>query len=151
MIRYDSSITYNADGQRYDARSIIYETSLAYNHVGLGYNTLTVIYDSDFTYNSPYIVYGGARFDTPEPGTTFATELNRLANLGNYPAIADYLTPTHAANVWAGTVGLPLVAALNYVHDRNKSLSGFLPLRAVLNAIAGTTNLSETDALRSIL
>lgn len=150
MILYDSPVTYDAPGFRYNAVTIIYNSELAYNFVGLGYDTDNLIYDSGFTYDSPYFVYGGVNFDEPRVGTTFATELNRLANMGEYPPISAYLTPTHAANVWAGTVGLTLIAALNHIHDDTKPLSQWLALRGVLNSIAGTTDLSETDALRSI-
>ena len=46
-------------------------------------------------------------------GSTLTAELNRLANGGTYPAITAYLDDQGAANVWAGTSGLGLVAALN--------------------------------------
>ena len=79
-------------------------------------------------------------------GSTFTSELNRLANGGaSYPANSAYLTYEKAANVWAGTTGLPLVAALNH---KNGSV-GFA-LSHVCNALAGTTDKSETDALRSM-
>lgn len=79
-------------------------------------------------------------------GTTFTSELNRLANGGaSYPANGSYLPPVRAANVWAGTTGLPLVAALNV---KNGSV-GF-GLSHVCNALAGTSGKSETDALRSM-
>ena len=78
-------------------------------------------------------------------GTTFTSELNRLANGGvSYPANSAYRTATAAANVWAGTVGLPLVRALNV---KNGTV-GF-GLGHVCNALAGTTGKSSTDALRS--
>ena len=79
-------------------------------------------------------------------GSTFTSELNRLANGGaSYPANSAYLPPTKAANVWAGTTGLSLVAALNY-----KNGTTGLGLLHVCNALAGTTLKSETDALRSM-
>ena len=79
-------------------------------------------------------------------GTTFTSELNRLANGGaSYPANSAYRTATQAANVWAGTVGKPLVQALN---SKNGSV-GF-GLAHVCNALAGTTLKSSTDALRSM-
>lgn len=78
-------------------------------------------------------------------GTTFTSELNRLANGGvSYPANSAYKTATAAANTWAATTGLPLVRALNV---KNGTVG--LGLSHVCNALAGTTLKSETDALRS--
>ena len=99
------------------------------------------IYNDFFQYNAPTETYGGVFI---EYTTTFATEINRLANGGTYPAVTAYVTVTRAANIWAGTVGLPLVAALN---AKNGS-SGFA-LMHVCNALAGTSGLSSTDALKS--
>lgn len=78
-------------------------------------------------------------------GTTFTSELNRLANGGaSYPANGSYFTATMAANVWAGTTGLPLLRALNV---KNGSVG--VAMNAVCNTLAGTTLKSATDALRS--
>jgi hypothetical protein len=68
--------------------------------------------------------------------------LNRLAGtLGS----GGYLDAQLAANVWAGTVGLDLLGALN-------SLNGTtgLELNGVANALAGTTNLEAQWALATI-
>ena len=79
-------------------------------------------------------------------GTTFTSELNRLANGGvSYPANSAYRTATQAANVWAGTTGLPLLRALNV-----KNATAGFGLMHVCNALAGTTNKSSTDALRIV-
>lgn len=150
MNLYDSPLEYNAP-VGYSVLTIVYDSNLTYDVAGLGYDTVTLAYESGFTYDSSYFVYGGANFDVPMASTTFTTELNRLANRANYPQIADYLTPTHAANVWAGTTGLTLIAALNHIHNDTKPKTEWLALREVLNSIAGTTDLSETDALRSIV
>jgi len=40
---------------------------------------------------------------TGTAGTSFTSELNRLANGGTYPAISAYLSPNKAANVYANT------------------------------------------------
>ena len=101
------------------------------------YNSLRP-YESSTLYESAIGTYGNE-------GTTFTSELNRLANGGvSYPANSAYQAVVRAANVWAGTVGLPLVAALNY---KNGSV-GF-GLSHVCNALAGSVGKSETDALRS--
>lgn len=81
---------------------------------------------------------------TGSAGSTFASELNRLANGGTYPLLGNYLGIDHAANVWAGTTALSLVAALNA-----RAGTVALELSHVCNVLAGTTALSETDALRS--
>lgn len=79
-------------------------------------------------------------------GTTFTSELNRLANGGvSYPANSAYRTARTAANVWAGSTGAPLLRALNI---KNGTV-GF-GLEHVCNALAGTTLKSATDALRLV-
>ena len=101
------------------------------------YNSVR-LYESSALYEYAVGTYGSE-------GTTFTSELNRLANGGaSYPANSAYRTATQAANVWAGTIGLPLVAALN---KKNGSV-GF-GLLHVCNALAGSVGKSETDALRS--
>lgn len=66
--------------------------------------------------------------------------LNTLAGLdGSYGA-------AYAANVWAGTTGLSLVAALNV-----KAGTKDLALAGVLNKLAGTTGLGEDEAARRIV
>jgi hypothetical protein len=87
---------------------------------------------------------------TGTAGSTFTSELNRLANGGTYPAIADYVAPVQAANVYAGTTGLALLGALNLKADANRQPDDYKALGGICNELAGTTNLSPTDALRSI-
>ena len=102
------------------------------------------LYNAAITYNQVGFVYGDY-LHVPVAGTTFTTELNRLANLGIYPSYSTYKPPRTAANIWAGTTLLPLVAALN----RKNNTVG-VGLARVCNALAGTVGLSETDALRTI-
>lgn len=83
------------------------------------------------------------------PGSTLTSELNRLANGGTYPAITDYLDDQGAANKWAGTSGLGVVAALNKKNGVTDPAL-YKGLWAVCNALAGTTNKSAVDALRGI-
>ena len=40
---------------------------------------------------------------TGTAGSSFTSELNRLANSGTYPALTAYLAPVGAANQYAGT------------------------------------------------
>jgi hypothetical protein len=87
---------------------------------------------------------------TGTAGSSFASELNRLANGGTYPTIPNYLAPTQAANVYAGTTGLALIAALNKKADVNRQPNDYKALGGICNELAGTSNLSPTDALRSI-
>ena len=84
-------------------------------------------------------------------GTSFTDELNRLANGGaSYPALTAYKADTGAANAWAGTSGKALLGALNYKASSTRQPNEFKGLGAVCNELAGTTNLSPVDALRSI-
>lgn len=86
-----------------------------------------------------------------EAGSTFTDELNRLANGGaSYPSLASYLADTAAANDWAGTTGKALLGALNYKADPTRQPNEYKGLGAVCNELAGTTDLSPVDALRSI-
>jgi hypothetical protein len=87
---------------------------------------------------------------TGTAGSSFASELNRLANGGTYPTISDYLAPVQAANVYAGTTGLAMVAALNKKADANRQPVDYKALGGICNELAGTTDLSPVDALRSI-
>lgn len=87
---------------------------------------------------------------TGTAGSTFVSELNRLANGGTYPAITAYTAATKAANVYASTTGLALVAALNKKADANRQPKDYKALGGICNELAGTTALSPTDALRSI-
>lgn len=82
-------------------------------------------------------------------GTTLCAELNRLANGGTYPAMTEFLDEQGAANKWAGTSGLGIIAALNIKNSvTNPSL--YKDLNGVCNALAGTTGKSAVDALRGI-
>ena len=87
---------------------------------------------------------------TGTAGSSFTSELNRLANGGTYPSLPNYVAPVQAANVYAGTTGLALIAALNKKADANRQPSAYKALGGICNELAGTTNLSPTDALRSI-
>ena len=82
-------------------------------------------------------------------GSTLTAELNRLANGGTYPAITAYLDDQGAANKWAGTSGLGVVAALNKKNGVTDP-SLYKGLWAVCNALASTTGKSAVDALRGI-
>jgi hypothetical protein len=84
---------------------------------------------------------------TGQPGSTLAGELNRLAGITN---ILEFQDEQGAANVWAGTTGLALLGALNYIADPTRSEDAYLGLNAVCNEIAGTTGLEAIPALRSI-
>lgn len=88
---------------------------------------------------------------TGTAGSTFTSELNRLANGGTYPVLTAYLAPVGAANRWAGiTTQLGLIAALNLEVSASRQPNEYKGLGAVCNELAGTTDLSPTDALRSI-
>jgi hypothetical protein len=93
---------------------------------------------------------------TGTAGSTFTSELNRLAyNAGGvYPPLTEYLTATAAANSYAGVDAgsdLPaLIGALNRAADAARQPKDFKALGGICNELAGTTNLSPTDALRSI-
>lgn len=83
-------------------------------------------------------------------GSPLCAELNRIANYGVYPDRDDFLEEQGAANVWAGTSGLGLLGALNYIVDPTRTDNNYKGLTAVCNELAGTTGLSDVDALRTI-
>ena len=87
---------------------------------------------------------------TGTAGSTFTSELNRLANSGSYPILTAYLAPVGAANKYSGTLGLGLLAALNLQADPSRQPYDYKGLGGICNELAGTTNLSPVDALRSI-
>lgn len=87
---------------------------------------------------------------TGTAGSSLADELNRLANGGTYPALTAYDVEQGAANAWAGTSGLGLIAALNYKASSSRQPKDYKDFNAVCNEIAGTTGLSGVVALRSI-
>jgi hypothetical protein len=70
----------------------------------------------------------------------FAAAMRRLSG--------TTLLPTGAANVWAGTTGLELVGALNT--KAGNARGSWLPLQAVVNQLAGTSNLPVAAAARQI-
>ena len=83
-------------------------------------------------------------------GSTFADELNRLANGGTYPAPTAYKSEQGAANAYAGTSGLGIIAALNIKASASRQPNNYKMLNAICNELAGTTGLSAVDALRTI-
>jgi hypothetical protein len=87
---------------------------------------------------------------TGTAGSSFTSELNRLANSGTYPVLTSYLAATGAANDYASTTGKALIGALNLAADANRQPNDFKALGGICNELASTTNLSPTDALRSI-
>ena len=87
---------------------------------------------------------------TGTAGSTFTSELNRLANSGTYPALTAYLAATGAANDYASTTGKALIGALNLAADATRQPNNFKALGGICNELASTTNLSPLAALRSI-
>ena len=87
---------------------------------------------------------------TGTAGSSLADELNRLANGGTYPVMTAYDVEQGAANAWAGTSGLGLIAALNYKADSTRQPDDYKDYNAICNELAGTTGLSGVVALRSI-
>ena len=87
---------------------------------------------------------------TGTAGSTFTSELNRLANSGTYPVLTAYLAPVGAANLYAETSGLGLIGALNLEADANRQPNEYKALGGICNELALTTGLSPVDALRSI-
>ena len=76
-------------------------------------------------------------------GSTLTAELNRLASTTGKAAQG-------AANVYAGTSGLGLIAALNIKASGVRQPSAYKGLNAICNELAGTTGKSASDALRTI-
>ncbi len=87
---------------------------------------------------------------TGAAGSTLTDELNRLANGGTYPVYTAYEAPQGAANAWAGTNGLGIIAALNYKASASRQPNNYKDLNAICNELAGTSGLSAVVALRSI-
>jgi len=83
-------------------------------------------------------------------GSTFADELNRLANGGTYPAPSAYKSEQGAANAYASTSGLGIIAALNIKASASRQPNDYKMLNAICNELAGTSGLSAVDALRTI-
>ena len=76
-------------------------------------------------------------------GSSLTAELNRLASTTGKAAQG-------AANVYASTSGLGINAALNIKADANRQPSAYKGLNAICNELAGTTDKSASDALRTI-
>jgi hypothetical protein len=76
-------------------------------------------------------------------GSSLTAELNRLAGTTGK---ADQ----GAANAYASTSGLGIIAALNIKASASRAPSAYKSLRAICNELAGTTGKSASDALRSI-
>lgn len=87
---------------------------------------------------------------TGTPGSTLCAELNRLANGGTYPAMTAFLDEQGAANKWASTSGLGIIAALNLKASGTRTPDLYKDLNAICNELAGTTGLDAIAALRSI-
>ena len=83
-------------------------------------------------------------------GSTICAELNRLANGGTYPAMTAFKSEQGAANAYAGTSGLGVIAALNYKASSTRTPNQYKGLIAVCNELAGTTGKSALEALRTI-
>lgn len=76
-------------------------------------------------------------------GSSLNAELNRLAGtIGK----ADQ----GAANTYASTSGLGVVAALNIKASAVRQPTAYKSLNAICNELASTTGKSASDALRSI-
>jgi hypothetical protein len=80
-------------------------------------------------------------------GSTLTGELNRLAGITN---VVSYKDTQGAANAYAGTSGLGLIAALNYKASTSRQPNNYKGLNAVCNELASTTGKSAVDALRAI-
>ncbi len=76
-------------------------------------------------------------------GSSLTAELNRLAGTTGK---ADQ----GAANVYASTSGLGLIAALNIKASAGRQPSAYKGLNAICNELASTTGKSAIAALRSI-
>ena len=76
-------------------------------------------------------------------GSSLTAELNRLAGTTGK---ADQ----GAANIYASTSGLGLLAALNIKADSSRQPNAYKGLNAICNEIAGTTGKEAIVALRSI-
>ena len=76
-------------------------------------------------------------------GISLTAELNRLNSTTGVAAQG-------AANTYAGTSGLGLIAALNIKASGVRQPSAYKGLNAICNELAGTTGKSASDALRTI-
>jgi hypothetical protein len=87
---------------------------------------------------------------TGTAGSSLADELNRIANNMVYPAMTEYKSEQGAANAWAGTSGLGLIAALNRIAEPTRQPDDYKDFNSVCNELAGTTGLAGIPALRTI-
>ena len=90
------------------------------------------------------------------PGSTLNDELNRLANGGTYPAISAYLDQAAAARAWAAAKSVSLGSTTDLVGVLNlvggvTTITSWLDIAGICNAIAGTTQLEPAAALRTVL
>jgi len=76
-------------------------------------------------------------------GSSLTAELNRLAGTTGK---ADQ----GAANTYASTTGLGVIAALNIKASNSRQPSAYKGLNAICNELASTTGKSAVAALRSI-
>jgi hypothetical protein len=76
-------------------------------------------------------------------GSSLTAELNRLAGTTGK-------AQQGAANAYASSTGLGVVAALNYKASAVRQPSAYKGLNAVCNELASTTGKSAVAALRSI-
>jgi hypothetical protein len=89
------------------------------------------------------------------PGSTLNDELNRLANGGTYPAISAYLDQAAAARAWAAAKSVSLGSTTDLVGVLNlvggvTTITSWLDIAGICNAIAGTTQLEPAAALREV-
>jgi len=80
---------------------------------------------------------------TGKEGSSLKAELNRLAGTTGKASQG-------AANTYASTSGLGLIAALNIKASASRAPSAYKGLNAICNELASTTDKSASDALRSI-
>jgi len=85
-----------------------------------------------------------------DAGSPLCAELNRLANGGTYPDLTAFLDDQGAANKYAGTSGLGIVAALNIKASASRTPDAYKGLNDICNELASTTGKSAVDALRSL-
>ena len=82
------------------------------------------------------------------PGRTVQYHMNRLAGTLNAFDVPT-LDAQGAANVYAGTTGLGIVAALN-IKAGITNPANYLEIQGVLNKLANTTGLGEQEAAAEI-
>ena len=82
------------------------------------------------------------------PGRTVQYHMNRLAGTLNAFDVPT-LDAQGAANVYAGTSGLGIVAALN-IKAGITGPANYLEIQGVLNYLASTTGLGEQEAAAKI-